>query len=152
GNIFTTVKDLKDRIPLYNQLLFDETRGTSRGIQVYFENGRIKSIWTNNGDKLNRWPTGGPASDRLSVGDPISTVYPKLVKLGVSAMYARRFERISLGDKNTATEFDPILADASQWYFSMPAQEKRFYVYYLYFEKGALLAIKRDLMGNNYHG
>ena len=149
SNVFTRVTDLKDRLHLYSQLLFDETRGTSRGVQVYFENDKIKSIWTNNGDKLTGWPSDKQVPARLSVGDPVSEVYPKLIKLSTDMRYAIRFGRISLFDKNTEKPFDPIMADSPQWYFSLPAGEKRFHVYYLHFDEGRLAAIKRDLMGNN---
>lgn len=150
ANIFTNVQDLKDRLHLYNQLLFDETKGTSKGIQVSFEDDKIKSIWTNNGDKLSHWPVGESVTNRISVGDVISTIYTKLQKLNSIPKYAPRLQRISLFDKNTAKAFDPIMSDSNNWYFSIPLSEKEFHIYYLHFEKGLLIGIKRDLMGNRF--
>ncbi|HZH54487.1 MAG TPA: hypothetical protein VFD72_02450 [Sphingobacteriaceae bacterium] len=144
---FSAVEEVRDLIPLYNSLYFDQVPGSSKGIQVYFENDRIQSIWTNDGKKLKEWPTSPFHRTRIKVGDPTHSIYTNLEKLSKVGTYSKFFERLTLSDKNVNRAFDPSISQASEWYFMIPLLEEQFKIYHLSFEEGVLMKIKWELMG-----
>lgn len=145
SNIYHKMEDLAGKIGLYNALLFDEEKGTSTGVQLYFENDRIKSIYTNDGKQLNSWPNSNFSPMRVSVGMEINRVYPQLLALSSISQYAPKFQRISLFSKNTNKDFDPDMAQSPQWYFAhseVDGKQKRIH---LYFKEGKLQSVVSGL-------
>jgi len=96
SNIFSNVNQLDNRIHLYQSILLDEQKGTDSGVQITFEEGKVKSIYLNNGNKLTQWPLKENASTSVRVGDQANAVYGKLVNIQRKNSYANKFERISL--------------------------------------------------------
>lgn len=144
---FNQIEELRDLIPLYNSLYFDQIPGSSEGIQLYFENDKIQSIWTNDGKKLNEWPSSPLHRTRIKVGDPTHSIYNNLEKLSKVGMHAKFFQRISLPDKNVIKAFDPSLSQALGWNFILQLPEEQFRIYHLSFQEGVLVKIKWELMG-----
>lgn len=144
---FTEVEEVRDLIPLYNSLYFDQIPGSSNGIQLHFENDRIQSIWTNDGKKLNEWPSSPLHRTRIKVGDPTHSIYNNLEKLSKVGTYSKFFQRLSLLDKNADMAFDPTLSHAIGWYFMIQLPEEQFRIYHLFFEEEKLVKIKWELMG-----
>lgn len=147
GNIFSAVADLADRLPLYKQLLFDEQTGTGSGIQLYFEQGKVASIWTNNGDKLSQWPQNPFAKAYIAVNDPVGSVHKRLQTISTTKQYAKKFERLSLFAKDLDKAYDPIMGELNEWYFAIAEEEHHLRIYHFYFDGGKLVAIKTELLG-----
>ena len=103
GNVFTGLEGLENKIPLYESLLLDEAKGTSTGIQIAFENGIVKSIWTNEGAKLPKWPAVPDKSAAIAPGDDVSSIYSKLARMKELGIAAKKLERISLFKKDVAS-------------------------------------------------
>src|SRR5678810_578362 len=81
GNIFTKVADLENRLTLYSGIDLDQTIGSPNGIQIAFSNNKIKSIFTNNGTQLSRWPINEAPNSSIAVDDSIDGLYSKLVNI-----------------------------------------------------------------------
>lgn len=126
SNIFTNVNQLNNRIHLYQSMLLDEQKGTDSGVQITFEEGKVKSIYLNNGSKLTQWPLKENASTSVRVGDEANALYSKLVNIQSKSSYANKFERISLFTKELASEYDPIMTQSPQWYFRYTVEPKLF--------------------------
>lgn len=141
SNIYHKMEDIAGKIGLYNALLFDEEKGTGTGVQLYFEDDRIKSIYTNDGKQLNSWPNNNFSPMRVNVGMEVSRVYPQLLALSSINQYARKFQRISLFSKNTNKDFDPAMARSPQWYFAHSEADGKQKRVHLYFEEGKLLSV-----------
>lgn len=117
SNFVSDLSQLRERLPLYHYILMDESRGTDSGVQITVENDQIKHLYLNSGAKLTQWPAQSTASSSIRVGDAITSVYPKLVKIQANAAYAPKFERVLLLTKNLSTPFDPAMSQSRQWYF-----------------------------------
>jgi hypothetical protein len=124
SNIFTNVNQLDNRIHLYQSILLDEQTGTDSGVQIAFEEGKVKSIYLNSGSKLTQWPLKENASTSVRVGDQASALYDKLVNINKKSSYANKFERISLFTKELASQYDPIMTQSPQWYFRYTVEPK----------------------------
>ncbi|MBK0379653.1 hypothetical protein [Mucilaginibacter segetis] len=141
GNVFTQLDSLKDRLPLYTSILLDEQKGTGTGIQIYFENDKVKSIWTNDGIQLNKWPVGNSTNATIAVNDQISTIYQKLVNIKKIASYANKFERLSIFSKDINKVYDPAMSASTQWYFTSVINSRQYNVVQLNFNANTLTSI-----------
>lgn len=117
SNIFSDLRSLENRIPLYQYILLDEKPGTGTGVQITIENQSVKVIYLNDGKKLSQWPEKGKASSSVRTGDAITSLYAKLTKISDNNAYRNKFQRISLLTKNLATGYDAGMAQSPQWYF-----------------------------------
>lgn len=144
GNVFTSIDSLQNRIPLYTSIYLDETQGTGSGIQIYFSDNKVKSIWTNDGLTLNKWPATADKNATIATGDDITGIYQKLVNIKRTS-FAKKLERISVFSKDLNSLYDPVMSRSRQWYFSWLAGDKQFYVIQLNFEEGSLVSIYSSL-------
>ena len=115
GNIFSDVRQLSDRVPLYSYMLFDQQQGTETGVQITLEDGKVKSLFLNNGKQMRQWPEKSKTA--VKVGDPADGLYEKLADVSRQKSYSNKFERISLLTKDLNTAFDPGMMRSPQWYF-----------------------------------
>ncbi|MFB9294091.1 hypothetical protein [Persicitalea jodogahamensis] len=118
SNISSDLSQLGSRIPLYSYVLLDQKEGTDSGIQISLEDGMVKYIYLNSGEKLSQWPKNTSEKASIRLGDEAGELYEKLVRIKGMSQYARKFERISLQTKNLAAAFDPAMAQSPQWYFA----------------------------------
>jgi len=142
SSIFTDVTMLEERLPLYQSIFFDEAKGTDSGVQITFEDNKVKSIFLNNGNKLNRWPVSLSSSSAIVRGDMVGTVYGKLVSISRINAFKSKFERMSLFTKDVCKDYDPHMALSPQWYFSTEIeQDKKMDVVQLNLKDGVLHSI-----------
>lgn len=134
------LEDLKDRIPLYNSLILDRKPSLPQGGQIYFENNEIASIYYRDGKKVASWPWD--AADPLRVGDPVTVIYDKLVKLQKNPDYARMFDYIGMFEKNMGKPFDAFQNKSALWQFSIAEDDKNFIRVDLVFEDAKLIKIR----------
>jgi hypothetical protein len=140
GNVFTNLDSLANRIPLYTQILLDETIGTSTGIQITFTNNIVSSIYTNDGVKLGSWP-GGNVNASVQVGNKREDIYNKLVNIKKVAGLAKKFERISVFAKDVNKSYDLNMSLSPQWYFAFNLNTKQYNRIQLNFTAGKLISI-----------
>lgn len=136
GNIFSNINQLNNRIPLYQSIFLDEQKGTDSGVQIAFKEGKVNSIYLNNGNKLAQWPLKETASKSVRVGDASDALYGKLVKIQGNNAYANKFQRISLFTKDLSSRYDAVMADSPQWYLRYAVEPKLFEHIDIYFESG----------------
>ena len=148
GNVFTSLESLADKIPLYTEIFLDEQVGTSTGIQIYFADNKVKSIFNNNGVKMSKWPSSYANTSSVSVGDNISDVYAKLVNIKKMGTYANKFERISLFNKDFTKEYDPQMGNSRLWYLNGDITDERYYHRELNFSNGKLVSIYTTILEN----
>lgn len=148
GNVFTKLEDIQSTITLYNSLLLNEKNGSASGIQVYFANNKVKSIWTNSGTELSRWPSNTDNAATIAKDDPIEHIYSRLTNIKRIDAFANKFERISLFDKDISKAYDAQMSKSPQWYFSATVSDKRFYVVELNFSSGILTSVYATLSEN----
>lgn len=141
NNIYTTIDSLKTRLPLYTGLLMDEEKGTSTGVQLSFENNKVKSIYLNSGEMLTRWPLGFTQNTTIAVGDPVDDIYQKLVNIKKNSAFAKKLERLSIFFKDNNKPFDPQMSASPQWYFVSTISAKRYNHVSLNFTAGKLVSI-----------
>jgi len=118
SNIFSDITQLRNRIPLYQYILLDQSEGTDSGIQITIELEKVKSIYLNSGKKLSQWPEKSDAKSSVRIGDQAGELYQKMLNIYNKGIYARKFERISLLTKDVSLSFDPLMAQSPQWYFA----------------------------------
>jgi hypothetical protein len=145
GNVFTSLESLENKIPLYTSIYLDQTLGTSTGIQIYFANNTVKSIWTNDGVKLNRWPSNTEGASTVAVGDQVGDIYSKLVNIKKQSVYANKFERISMFEKDIAKPYDGQMTLSRLWYVNGDVDDKSYYHLELNFAAGKLVSIYSTL-------
>jgi len=148
GNIFTKVADLENRLTLYSGIDLDQTIGSPNGIQIAFSNNKIKSIFTNNGTQLSRWPINEAPNSSIAVDDSIDGLYSKLVNISHINAYKSNFERISLFFKDLNKDFDPHIILSPQWIYVRRVDSRMFYVIELNFVSGRLASIYSTLNEN----
>lgn len=141
GNVFTGLEGLENMIPLYTSIYLDKKVGTGTGIQIYFSDNKVKSIYTNDGLALTKWPIGTGESSTVAVGDKIDGIYNKLVAIKKISTYASRFEYIGIFFKDITKVYDPKMSASPQWYFSAPLSDKKFIELQLNFTSGKLVSI-----------
>jgi hypothetical protein len=117
NNIYTSIDSLKTRLPLYTGIFMDEAIGTSTGVQLSFENNKVKTIFLNNGTQLTRWPVGFAQNTTIAVGDPVDDIYQKLVNIKKNPLSAKKLERLSIFFKDNNKPYDPQMSASPQWYF-----------------------------------
>jgi hypothetical protein len=141
NNMYTSIDSLKTRLPLYTGLLMDEAVGTSTGVQLSFENNKVKTIFLNNGAQLTRWPVGFAQNTTIAVGDPIEDIYQKLVNIKKNPVLAKKLERLSIFFKDNNKPYDPQMSASPQWYFVSTKSAKRYMYVTLNFTAGKLVSI-----------
>ncbi|MGV3558107.1 hypothetical protein [Larkinella arboricola] len=117
SNIFSDLRILEKRLPLYQYILLDEKPGTGSGVQITTEGQVVKAIYLNDGKKLSQWPEKGNASSSVRIGDSVASLYQKLSKISTISTYRNKFQWISLLTKNLATGYDAGMSQSPQWYF-----------------------------------
>jgi hypothetical protein len=120
SNIFSDLALLKERLPLYQYIVLDQNTGSSSGVQITIQDQIVKSIYLNSGQKLSQWPERQTAKSSVRVGDPVSSLYDKLVRIKDIQQYTNTFERMLLLTKNLYTAYDPGMDQSPQWYFGYP--------------------------------
>lgn len=141
NNIFTSVDSLKTRLPLYRGIFMDETSGTSTGVQLSFENNKVKAIFLNDGTRLTRWPSNFGQNTTIAVGDPVDGIYTKLVNIKKNPASAKKLERLSVFFKDSNKPYDPQMSVSPQWYFVSTLSAKRYLHVTLNFTAGKLVSI-----------
>jgi hypothetical protein len=141
NNVYTSIDSLKTRLPLYTGFFMDEEQGTSTGVQLGFENNKVKTIFLNNGAMLTRWPAGFAQNTTISVGDPVEGIYSKLVNIKKNPTPAKKLERLSVFFKDNNKPFDPQMSASPQWYFISTISAKKYNHVSLNFEAGRLVSI-----------
>ncbi|MES2265197.1 MAG: hypothetical protein V4520_00465 [Bacteroidota bacterium] len=141
NNIYTSIDSLKTRLPLYTGMLMDEAIGTSTGVQLGFENNKVKTIFLNNGRMLTHWPLGFAQNTTINVGDPVDGIYQKLVNIKKDPASAKKLERLSIFVKDSSKPFDPQMSASPQWYFISILSDKRYNHVSLNFTAGKLVSI-----------
>jgi hypothetical protein len=145
GNIFTSITDLETRIPLYHTLLLDESHGTSDGVQFYFAENKIKSIYLNSGESISQWPPHAAHHLSVETGDPINGIYKKLVAISKQPESGDKFERMLFFLKNLSTVYDSRMSVSPEWYFGSTVNNKKGYQVKLNFKSGKLFSIHYTL-------
>lgn len=148
SNVFTRLEDIEARIPLYTSVFLDETQATTTGIQIYYSDNKVKSIWMNNGMQLTRWPLDTDSSAAISVNLPVDSIYNRLVNIRSNESYAKLFQRISIFYKNLETPYDPHMKQSAQWHFGFGVNSARFYQVILNFSSGRLSSMIYTLYEN----
>ena len=141
NNIYTSIDSLKTRLPLYTGIFMDEAIGTSTGVQIGFENNKVKTIYLNNGEMLTRWPFGFGQNATIALGDPVDDIYQKLVNIKKNPIPAKKLERLSIFFKDSNKPFDPQMSASPQWYFISTISAKRYNQVSLNFTAGKLVSI-----------
>lgn len=141
GNIFTSLEDIQNIIPLYSSILFDRTVGTSTGVQVYFAEDKVKSIYLNSGQQLQKWPNNTPNNSTIFVNENTATLYERLINIQKISAYQKSLERISLFEKNIDKAYDENMSNSKLWYFTTPVNDNTFYEVHLNFNEGKLLSL-----------
>jgi hypothetical protein len=145
GNVFTQLTDIEHTLPLYRSIFLDETKGTGTGIQISFVDNKVKAIYTNDGLKLNKWPQSNSENASVANNDLITDVYKKLVNIKASGEYTKKFERISLFEKDINKPYDDKMNLSGKWYFVSEVTPKRYYLVNLTFLSGKLSSLKWTL-------
>lgn len=134
------IEDLEGRIPLYGSLIFDQRPSSKNGGQIYFEGNTIKSIYNREGKKLTKWPQGSPSA--LQVGDRITDIYAKLIKINNDKRFSSLFDYIGMFEKNLETDYDPLQEKSDLWQFNFSIDEKQVVRLDLVFEEGRLVMVR----------
>jgi hypothetical protein len=141
NNGYSSIDSLKTRLPLYTGFFMDEATGTSTGVQIGFENNKVKTIFLNNGMMLTRWPAGFAQNTTINVGDPVDDIYQKLVNIKKNPVPAKKLESLSVFFKDNNKPFDPQMSASPQWYFISTITAKRYNHVSLNFTAGKLVSI-----------
>jgi len=140
-NVYTSIDSLKTRLPLYTGIFMDEERGTSTGVQLSFENNKVKAMFLNDGTKLVRWPFDTGQNSTIYIGDAVEDIYQKLVNIKKNSASAKKLERLSIFFKDTNTPYDPQMGVSPQWYFVSTLSAKKYNHVSLNFTAGKLVSI-----------
>lgn len=124
SNLVTDFSTLKERLPLYSYMTFDEKKGTDSGVQLWFENKKLKSIYLNSGKRLGQWPENISAAVAVREGESSENTAEKLKILQNDKRYKLRFERSMLGVKTLHEPYDPAMSGTPQWYFGYRVNEQ----------------------------
>lgn len=145
GNVFTSLDKVKNKIPLYLSLYLDEEPGTNTGIQIYFSENKVKSILTMGGIQLNEWPSSITSTVSIAVNDPIESIYPKLEAIKEITAYAKKFQRISIFEKDLKKSYDVNMSASLQWNFSFLTDQESGTRLTLNFQNQKLISIYSTL-------
>lgn len=140
GMINGGITSLKDRIPLYSGLIFDQKPSSVLSGRITFKNNKIESIYSRDGARLSKWPYD--AADPLRLGDPLDGIYNKLKKLESDSRYSRLFEYIGMFEKNMEQPFDTFQNKSTLWQSSISEDDKNFIRIDFVFEDAKLVKIR----------
>lgn len=138
GNFVNDFSNLKQRLPLYEYIVFDEIRGTENGVQITFEGDKVNAIYLNNGNKLNQWPHKG-SKTVVKMGMTINEAADALISLQKSQ--SGIFERTLLLTKNVKKNYDTEMAKSTLWYFAYEPEKNHLNGVSLHLKDGYLSAI-----------
>lgn len=141
ANFVTNFSTLKERLPLYAYMTFDEKTGTSDGVQLWFEDKKLKSIYLNSGQRLGRWPENISASESVREGESSEIIAEKLKSLQSDSRYTFRFEHTMLGVKLLNEAYDPEMEGIPQWYFGYKVDETYVNYVHVHFTEGKVAYI-----------
>lgn len=141
GNAFTELSSIEKSIPLYTSIFLDEAKGTASGIQISISEDKVSAIFTNAGTKLSKWPVNFPTNSSVIQGDEVESVYQKLVNIRNIKAFEKKFERISITNKNVFKPYDLHLSTSPQWYFRVAEGNERYNLVSLNFQNGKLVSI-----------
>lgn len=141
GNVFTELSSIENSIPLYASIFLDEAKGTDSGIQISISEGKVSAIFTNAGTKLSKWPLNNATHSSVVQGDEAESVYHKLVNIRNIKAFEKKFERISIFNKNIFKPYDLHMSVSPQWYFRVADGNERFNLVSLNFQNGKLVSI-----------
>ncbi len=123
SNSYKNIIELEDKIELYKYILIDDSIGSSNGLQLSYENDKLKSIFNNNGDKFSKWPKDYPSTNSLFVGEDISLIYSKLLYFSKDLELPNIFQSVRLRHKNLLKPYDSGMSNSPQWYFAYLPKE-----------------------------
>lgn len=141
ANFVTDFSTLKERLPLYAYMTFDEKTGTHDGVQLWFEDKKLKSIYLNNGQRLGRWPENISASESVREGESSELIAEKLKVLQSDSRYKLRFEHTMLGVKMLNEAYDPEMEGTPEWYFGYKVGEDFMNYVHIHFKEGKVAYI-----------
>ncbi|MEZ0484419.1 hypothetical protein [Fibrella aquatica] len=144
GNVFADLSLLKERIPLYQYIVLNQKLGSDSGVQITLESQRVKSIYLNSGQQLTQWPEKQKATLSVRVGDAVSGLYDKLIKVRSIDRYANKFENILLLTKNLSTRYDEAMSLSPQWYFGYSTGQDQMDQIQVHFQEGKVHKIYVD--------
>jgi hypothetical protein len=142
GNIFTNAGCLAYLVPLYTEVLCDDTIRSDSGLQFTFAGDTLKSIYHNNGMTMGSWPNGVGADSIIRIGDPRSMVANKLLKLSGNARTGKELKVFRLFQKDLSTPADTFMLGRAQWYFAREIANDTILETDLYFQDKVLFKIK----------
>jgi hypothetical protein len=116
GRQTADIGSLASTLPLYHTIMIDERKGTDAGLQITITRGVVTALYLNSGKKLTRWPEKGNVY--IAIGNFAEDLHGRLVNISKGKSHAKRFERISLLNKDLRTAFDPKMADSPGWAFA----------------------------------
>ncbi len=148
GNVFDGLKGLQERMPLYQLIFLDQKPGSDSGVQLSLTDGKVSSIFLNNGKELKQWPEKPRLLPAVRIGDAAEALYLKLDKISTDPSYKDKFEYISLLTKDLSKAYDPRMADAPQWYFAYLLEDHKMDEVKLNFGEGRL----KEILVNHYQG
>ncbi|SDD83028.1 hypothetical protein SAMN04487996_102292 [Dyadobacter soli] len=144
SNIFSDLSPLRERIPLYEYILLDQSRGTDTGVQITAKEGKVSAIYLNSGKKLSQWPEKEKASSSVRMGDDVAALHGKLTNIRGNKSYSSKFERIFLMTKTLSTAYDPAMGQSPQWYFGYSTGQDKMDQIQVHFEAGKVKKIRID--------
>lgn len=139
NNIFTDLAVIKDKLPLYHSIFLDASTASANGVQIFFENDKVKSIYNNAGQVLSSWPWDAVPGQSVQQNDAVSGLYNKLVNIKNMSAYSTYFQRLSLFYKNTWTAYDTAMSNSPKWILGSPLSEKVFLRVNLTFNTGGVV-------------
>ncbi len=138
--VAANLAQLEKTLPVYNLLSINQGDYRAPAVSFTLEAGKVKSIHTEQ-SSLPQWPTAEPASMTIRVGDPVETVYPKLVALREESQYADYFNTITVSQHDVFQGYDPAMASLPEWTFCVPTGAGKGDEIILKFRQGTLATI-----------
>lgn len=136
GNGVEKFEELTYRLPLYSYFVFDYQPGSDKGVQIWMEEGKVKSIFLNSGRELGQWPEW--EREGVRVGESREAAAEKLANLQRRSKYAANFAHTLLAVKDMQEGYDRHLDSTPEWYYTKVISAGRMDVYHLRF-KGDVL-------------
>jgi hypothetical protein len=150
ANTYSDLPAVQAKLPFYNSVFLDEANPTTTGIQIGFKEDKVDAIFMNNGAPLTKWPSLNDFQNTISIGDPVSSIYDKLVAIKGLSVYGDKLQRISLFDKNISKDYEPAMASVAKWQVLTTVNaNKRWQLVELNFSSGTLTSIYYTLFENN---
>ncbi|WP_428663182.1 hypothetical protein [Runella sp.] len=144
NNVFSDLTSLKEQLPLYQYILLDQKPGSDSGVQITVEKQVVKAIYLNSGKQLTQWPEKQPNNSSVRLGDPVSSLYEKLVSIKAIKQFTNKFEYISLLTKNLSANYDLGMSRSPQWYFGYSTGVDQMDQIQVYFQNGKVTKLYID--------